>query len=104
MAPKRTHIKDMLSELNFLSMEERRYFHLATLVFKCVANLAPVYLCSLLEAVDDIHGRVTRASTKGDLVVRKSRIKAGDRAFQHGILCCWMLEIARVYIHLNQVT
>ena len=32
MAPKHMHIKDMLSEFNFLSMETQRYFHLATLV------------------------------------------------------------------------
>ncbi len=79
----------MLKELNFLNLSERRMFHLAPLVFKCVNNLAPSYLCNLLERVDEIHGRDTRASSHNDLVVRRSRILVGDKAFQHRGPLCW---------------
>ncbi len=89
LAPKTTHINAMLTELNFLNLSERRMFHLATLLFKCVNNMAPSYLCNLLEKVDDIHGRDTRASTRNDLVVQRSRIAVGDKAFQHRGPLCW---------------
>ena len=69
LAPKTTHINDMLLELNFLSLSERRVFHLSTLVFKCGKNLAPSYLCNLLERVEEVHGRDTRDSVHNDLVV-----------------------------------
>ncbi len=86
LAPKTTHINSMLTELKFLNLSERRMFYLATLLFKCVNNMAPSYL---LDKVEDIHGRDTRASSRNDLVVRRSRISVGDKAFQHRGPLCW---------------
>ncbi len=55
----------------------------------CVNNMAPSYLCNLLEKVEDAHGRDTRASSRNDLVVRRSHIAVGDKAFQHRGPLCW---------------
>ena len=43
-ADKRTHIIDMHSELRLLELHMSRKFHLDSLVFKCMHNLAPSYL------------------------------------------------------------
>ena len=58
-------------------------------MFECVMNNAPNYLCNLLERVEEVHGIDTRASVRNDLVVPRSGISVGDKAFQHRGPLCW---------------
>ncbi len=80
-ADKRTHIVDLHRELNLLELHMRRKFHLDTLVFKCMHNLAPRYLCNLLESLNQITDVQTRALTQGNLKVPRTRTKTAEKSF-----------------------
>ncbi len=72
-----------------MTLEQRRAFHLAIMAFKYANNLAPTYLSIMFEPIELRHGMNTRAVSNRDMVVRQSRTRAGDRAFQHAGPAAW---------------
>ena len=79
-SPKSFHITPILYELHWLPVEERILFKLLLTVYKCVNNIAPVYLCELVKPLQ--RERELRSSTRQLLDVPSSRLKYyGDRAF-----------------------
>jgi hypothetical protein len=69
---KRDHVTGILTELHWLPSEARIYFKILCYVFKCLHDLAPVYLTELV---------VVRRDHNLDLVVPRTKSKTGDRAF-----------------------
>lgn len=57
---KYTHIKDMLSALNFQSVKQRIIFNTLVLIFKIKNQLLPNYLNSILKLNSDVHERSMR--------------------------------------------
>ena len=82
------HITPVLNDLHWLRVPERIEFKLLVLVFKCINNIAPVYITELLEIY-----RPRRCLRSGDdlLLVRpKSRLVSfGDRAFSRAAPKLW---------------
>ena len=50
----------MYKELGWLSLQNRRNFHKCVMVYKCIHNLAPMYLCNIFNSSHYDHGRNTR--------------------------------------------
>ena len=77
---RRDHITPVLADLHWLPVEQRIEFKIAMLVFKCVNDLAPVYLSELV--TDYEPPRTLRSSNSMTLVVPFTRSSlASDRAF-----------------------
>ena len=58
----REHISPYLIKLNWLNMESRRNLHALTLMYKIDNNLAPNYLCELVNRNNHYHSYNTRAA------------------------------------------
>ena len=82
------HARPMLRELHWLPIKERIEHKLATLVFKTRSYHEPSYLDALL--VDYIPTRSLRSSDrKGLLVVPRSKLVIGSRAFRVAAPSLW---------------
>ena len=74
------HASPLLLELHWLPVKQRIDFKVATLIFKCMHELAPIYLRDLIVLYQPV--RNLRSSTKNLLTVKKVHYKSvGERSF-----------------------
>ena len=74
------HITPVLRSLHWLPVEFRIRFKILLFTYKCIHNLAPHYLCSLVTLHQPT--RSLRSESKQLLQIPKSRLKSyGDRSF-----------------------
>ena len=73
------HITPILRELHWLPVEERIVFKMLVLAFKCLHDLAPAYLCELLQ----LRSRDSRLRQAGPLILHQPvpHKGIGDHAF-----------------------
>ena len=85
------HITPVLRDLHWLKIPQRVTFKLCLLVYKCLHNQAPEYLCGRLVQISSASGRShLRSAGKGDLVVpRVATATYGGRAFDVAGPCAW---------------
>ena len=77
---KQDHVTPILITLHWLPVQQRIYYKVLLLAYKCIHGLAPSYLCSLLEEYQP--ARSLRSSSQYLLKEKKGRLKTyGDRAF-----------------------
>ncbi len=63
-----THIRDMLTELNWMTVvKERADFQSSCLIYKCQNNLATQYLVNHFNNISESHNYNTRSSTREDI-------------------------------------
>ena len=81
----RDHVTAALIDLHWLPVAARIEYKLCTLVYQSVTGNAPtyMYITDMLQPVSDLD-RLTqlRSASKGDLVVPRTRLKLGERAFR----------------------
>jgi hypothetical protein len=77
--PRDASISAACKSLHWLPVEQRIIFKVAVLVYKCLDNSAPSYLTELLTPKV---GGITRSSKDNLLVVPRSNLKYGERAFR----------------------
>jgi hypothetical protein len=89
--PRSAHISTTLANLHWLRAPERIAFKLAVLVFKCLNNTAPRYLCNQFHRIADIPSRQRlRSSSTLQLDVPPARLATvGDRAFNVAAASLW---------------
>ena len=78
------HVTPALMELHWLSAVDRVNFKVATLVYRCLHDLAPPHLASSLHRVTELNSRRRlRSSVDTDilLVPRSRLVTVGDRSF-----------------------
>jgi len=74
------HITPVYKSLHWLPIKSRVLFKVLLLTYKCVNNIAPPYLCSLVEL--DRKDRILRSNNQLRLKVPRSRLVSyGDRSF-----------------------
>ena len=76
---KRDHVTDLLKELHWLPLSQRRIFKILLLVYKALNDKGPAYLQALL--IPKKCPRDLRSSSERLLDVPRTRLKYGDRAF-----------------------
>ena len=74
---------DLVNELGWQTIETRRNFHIATLMFKCIHGLAPDYLCDQVTLVSEIATRSTRSAHSLDVVIPKVNKEIFRKSFQY---------------------
>ena len=79
----------MMEALNWVKLNKRWYNHLVLLVFKCLRNISPSYLCEQFDFVHNNHHHLTRNHTSNTLVVPKFKLNAGKRTFHVRAAYAW---------------
>ena len=79
----RDNVTAALIDLRWLPVAARIEYKLCTLVYQSVTGNAPTHITDMLQPVSDLD-RLTqlRSASKGDLVVPRTRLKLGERAFR----------------------
>lgn len=86
--PKHEHISPVLKQLHWLPITQRIQYKIALLIFKCLNDLAPEYLASLITIKENT--RQLRSSSKNLLVIPKTRtVSFGDRSFMFAAATLW---------------
>ena len=76
------NISTVMKELHWLPLEYRIKYKVLLLIYKCINNLAPAYLSSLLAYYKPT--RTLRSSSKQLLQIPKCRLRNfGENAFSH---------------------
>ena len=79
---RREEASPLLQQLHWLPIQQRVEYKAATLVFKCLHDMAPEYLSDLLTHYQP--GRSLRSTSNVlPLTVPRCRLKAGERSFEH---------------------
>jgi len=84
-------VTPLLRDLHWLRVAQLVEYKLSVLVYRCLHNLAPEYLCDELRRVADISSRQRlRSSSKSALIVPPTRLSTvGDRAFPTAASRIW---------------
>ncbi len=78
-----THIRDMLTELNWMTVKEWADHHSTCLIYKCQNNLAPQYLVDNFNNISESHNYNTRSSTHADIRLAKPNNNQLMRTFKY---------------------
>ena len=77
--PKYSTISTYLAKLHWLKVQERIVYKVATIMFKCINNIAPAYLSELV--INQLpHSRGLRSSNNGTLYTTRSRTEFVHRS------------------------
>ena len=85
----RTTIDKMMEDLNWVKLDCRWNHQLLIVTFKCLKEMAPVYLSSCFTFTHSAHGRTTRSQCSNTLVVPPWNITAGKRTFHYRAASLW---------------
>ena len=80
---------DLMKNLSWPSLEQRRDYFLATLMFKCINGLAPSRLCNEIEMVFDRHGFDTRNASSLNVVVPKPNLESFKQSLKYAGAKIW---------------
>ncbi len=75
-ADSRTHINDMMSDLKWLTIEQRDKLHTSVMVYKVMNSLAPNYLCKYFTELSDRN--ITCGNTKGLVEIPEKQLVCGQ--------------------------
>ena len=81
------HISEGLKSLGILKVKDRLDVHDAVMVFKCLNNLAPKYLCDQLQMRSSVCTRVTRSAN--NLNIPRCRLATEQRRFAYRGVKIW---------------
>ncbi len=83
------HIRDMRTEVNWMTVKERADFHSTCIIYKCQNNLAPQYLVDHLNNISEIHNYTTRSSNHGDIKLANPSNNQLMRTFKYNGAKLW---------------
>ncbi len=87
--PYRSHSEDMLKKLKWMSVKDRAEYSKLCLVYKCINDQAPNYLCSKFNSLKERHQHNTRNRKQNNLSLVKPRINQQKRAFSYSGASMW---------------
>ena len=80
---------EIASELNLMTLQNRRNYRLTCLMFKCMHGLAPTYLTDRITLNCDIHEYGTRAALNDDLYVPTAKTECLRKTFLYNGAITW---------------
>ena len=96
-----THFRDMLKELNFMSINDRiTYVYVDVLCLEPCNNLTPKYIMSKFIPISRRHKHAARSSTNGNLQTCKFSTNYGKSTFRYkgavtlNVICPNVIKIA----------
>ena len=80
---------ELMKSLSWPSIEQRRDYFLATLMYKCIYGLAPSRLCNEVEMVFDRHGYTTRYADSLNVILPKPNSETFKQSFKYAGAKVW---------------
>ena len=80
---------DLVNELQWQSLDQRRDYFLATLMYKCVHGIGPTRLCDEIEMCCDRHNVNTRNNNSLNVVVPKPNVECYRNSFRYAGAKVW---------------
>ncbi len=77
----------MMSDLKWLTIEQRHNLHTSVMVYKVMNSLAPNHLCKYFTELSDRN--ITRGKTRVLLEIPTKRLACGQRTFQYRGIKLW---------------
>ena len=84
-----SHGEDIVKQLSWQTLEQRRDFYLACLMYKCVHGRAPSRLCNDIEMYFDRHGINTRNADSLNVVFPKPNVDCFKHSFKFAGAKVW---------------
>ena len=79
----------ILKDLGWQTLDERRDYFLANLMFKCIHGMAPHWLTNQILMACESHDRTTRAAISMDVIVPQPRLEVFRNSFQYSGAKVW---------------
>ncbi len=79
----------MLTELNWMTVQERADFHSTCLIYKSQNSIAPQYLVDHFNNISENHNYNTRSSTSGDIKLANPSNNQIMRTFKYNGAKLW---------------
>ena len=80
---------DLVKQLGWQSIEQRRDYFVATLMHKCIYETAPIHLMNDIIMTADTHGISTRASANGIIQVPQPNCDVFKTSFRYQAATLW---------------
>jgi len=84
-----THSKDLLNELNFMSIRDRIIYLNGCMVYKALNDQTPEYLSSKFIPIHSKHTYRTRSSSQGNLQTKRFKTNYGKATFHYQGSLTW---------------
>ena len=82
-------VSKIINDLSWMNIKQRFSYFLGILVYKCLNNLAPEYLSSLLTYVSDTQPYPTRTAINKYLALPKPKLSLMKQSFQYSGPSLW---------------
>ena len=80
---------DLVHQLGWQTIDQRRDYYVATLMHKCIYETAPIHLSNEITRTIHTHDLTTRAASNGDLHVPESKCETFKQSFQYQGAILW---------------
>ena len=80
---------DILNDLGWQTLEQRRNYFLANLMYKCIHGFAPQWLTNNILMACESHDRVTRTSASMNVQVPRPKLEIFRNSFQYSGAVVW---------------
>ena len=80
---------DLMSNLKWQTVDSRKKYFLATLMFKCIHGEAPVWLSNQILMTSENHGLTTRYANQSNVVIPKPNVEMFRKSFQYQGASVW---------------
>ena len=79
----------LMIDLSWPNIEQRRNYFLATLMYKCINGTAPGRLCNEIEMYCDRHGFNTRNADSLNVILPKPKLELFKQSFKYAGAKIW---------------
>ena len=79
----------MVGKLGWQPLIKRRDYHTALLMFKCINNLAPDYLCDEVTLCSEVFNYKTRSANSRDVIVPRANKTSFKKSFSYHGAVTW---------------
>ena len=81
--------EDIVRQLGWQTISDRCNYFSAVLIFKCLNDLVPPYMCDSINEVRFAHDRITRLSLSKNLLIPCSNTEMGKKTFTYRGSLLW---------------
>ena len=79
----------LTTKLHLQSIEKRRDYFTACLMYKCLNGIAPIHLINEISLTSEIHGRYTRSAQQNNVQIPKPNLEQFKKSFKYHGAVTW---------------
>ena len=81
--------EELVNTLGWQPLVKRRNFHTAVLMYKCINNLAPDYLCDEITRCSEVFNYLTRSANSLNVIVPRANKNCFKKSFSYNGAITW---------------